>query len=355
MLFTFIRNVKVFLVNSVFNNQKQTEVEFLIQNHQSVLIRLLNDLWNYQTVLTGNEILPSFYSSVIEYLSDILSYIEKYFSKYFNIEENLPQVYYSVISKEFEDKLEKLKINLKEKAAENKLIEVIFSSFPPYKNNQSNVPITYRHLIYLKELINELHEITQPKKDEDWNKVIQHHLVYLNYNHPAFVNLVIDNLTIHTNSQESLQEKILKLRFYKKEVNQISARPEAALYKDILPAKEQIILWIEEEIHYLQNEGVMLKQLKAEDQTSDSAFKINTSLSIPQLAYLIRLLVENKTITNINQTQILKFFALNFTSLKRENMSYDHLRSQYYKMELPAIESIKSLLLSLVNLSRKIK
>lgn len=180
-------------------------------------------------------------------------------------------------------------------------------------------------------------------------------LIYLNFNHPAFIAYLIDKLSQEVNDQESQQEKVLKLKFRQKGFNQMNCRPGVALHKDIVPVKEQIITWIEEEIIFLQSESNVLKQTIIDEQKNDHELKINTSLSVPQLAYFIRLLVENKTITNINQTEILKFFSLHFTSLKRESMSYGHLRSQYYKIEMPAVESIKSLLLALVNLSRKIK
>lgn len=130
---------------------------------------------------------------------------------------------------------------------------------------------------------------------------------------------------------------------------------DVALHKEIMSVKDQLVTWIDEEVIFLQSESNALKQTTADDQKNSNEIKINTSLSVPQLSYLIRLLVENKTITNINQTEILKFISLHFSSLKRENISYIHLRSQYYKAELPTVESVKNLLLTLVSLSRKIK
>lgn len=350
-----IENLRIQLVNSVFNFDKQTDAEFLVQNYQSAIITLLDDLSVFQLIQSEKD-LVELYTAISIFLSDFLSYIEKYFSKYFNLEENLPVVYYSLIAKDFEEQLNKLSVLLRERAAAQQLIDIIFFPFSKFKSNQGKSLITYRYLIYLKELLNELNDICQNKKEEDLNIVIRSRFIYLNFNDPVFLSLIINTISNETNSQQSLQEKVLKLKFYKKEINQIHTRPGAALHKDIMPIKEQLIVWIDEEINFLQIENDVLKQSSSiPEQQSDRELKINTSLSVPQLAYFIRLLVENKTITNINQTQILKFFTLHFTSLKREHISYGHLRSQYYKTELPAIESIKNLLLTLVNLSRKIK
>lgn len=350
-----IESIRRRLVACLFNLDKQSDIESLVQNYQSVIIRLLNDLYSYQVNHGKNKNLVKLYTSLSEYLSDILSYIENYFSKYFNIDEKVPHIYYSIISKDFLWQLSKLNLQLKGKSVDQELIEIIFSTFSMLNSDRNKNTVTYRNLIYLKEFLSELSSIFLDVNPEDLNVVIRNLLIYLNFNHPAFIAYLIDKLSQEVNDQESQQEKVLKLKFRQKGFNQMNYRPGVALHKDIVSVKEQIITWIEEEIIFLQCESNVLKQTIIDEQKNDHELKINTSLSVPQLAYFIRLLVENKTITNINQTEILKFFSLHFTSLKRENMSYGHLRSQYYKIEMPAVESIKSLLLTLVNLSRKIK
>lgn len=222
-------------------------------------------------------------------------------------------------------------------------------------SDSNKTTITYRQLIYLKELLAELTSISSDTQTGDFNAAICNLLIYLNFNHPGFIVYMTDEFSREIKEQESQQEKVLKLNLQLKQIKQINTTSRGSLYKDIMGVKEQLINWIEEEINYIQKESDVSKQLASEEQKSESELKINTSLSIPQLTFFVRLLVENKTITNINQTQLLKFVALHFTSVKRENISYGHLRSQYYTAELPAIESIKSLLLNLVNLSRKIK
>jgi len=244
---------------------------------------------------------------------------------------------------------------LKENLVDEKLISILYSCYSFLDKEEKKITITYRHIIYLKDLLAELTSISLDVKQGDLNVLIPNLLIYLNFNNPAFIIYMIDKFYGKMNAENSLQEKVLKLRFYKKEITQINSRTSQPFHQYLLPPKEQLLNWIEEEIDFLQNESNIMKQAMIADEKLDSEYKINTSLSVPQLAYFIRLLVEGKTITNINQTQLLKFFSSHFTSLKRENMSYGHLRSQYYKTELSAIESIRSLLLTLVTLSRKMK
>lgn len=348
-----IESIRKHLVVSLFDLQKQNELESLVQNYQLFLIKLLNDLFIYQQVPTENNSLSTLYISLIDLLGELLTYIEIYFSKYFNIDEEIPQIYYSVNDEEFKQQLGKLNNILKDRLVDGKLISIINSCYSFTNKELKKITITYRHIIYLKDLLAELASILSDVMQGDFNVLITNLLIYLNFNGPAFIVYMIDKFYLEMNAENSLQEKVLKLRFYKKEISQINSRTSHSFHQYLLPPKEQLLNWIEEEIDFLQNKSNIMKQAMNSDEKADLEYKINTSLSVPQLAYFIRLLVEGKTITNMNQTQLLKFFSSHFTSLKRENMSYGHLRSQYYKTELSAIESIRSLLLTLVTLSRR--
>ncbi len=350
-----IENVRTHLIVSLFNLEKQSEVESLVQNYQSVIIKLLDNLYIYELNQAGNNNVLALYAAISTSLSDILSFIENYFTKYFNIDQKVPYYYYVINNENFQSQLSKLRIQFKERSADLKLITIVESCYSLSISDSNKTTITYHQLVYLKELLAELTSISLDTQTGDFNATICNLLIYLNFNHPAFIVYMTDEFLREIKEQESQQEKVLKLNLQLKQIKQINTTSRGSLYKDIMSAKEQLINWIEEEIDYIQKESDVSKQLASEAQKSESELKINTALSIPQLAFLVRLLVENKTITNINQSQLLKFIALHFTSVKRENISYGHLRSQYYKAELPAIESIKSLLLTLVNLSRKIK
>ncbi len=103
------------------------------------------------------------------------------------------------------------------------------------------------------------------------------------------------------------------------------------------------------------NEANILKVSPSPAGQDATELKLNTSLSIPQLAFIIRLFVEEKIITNTNQSEVLKFFSTNLSTIRQENISYNHLRAQYYKPELSAVEAVKKLLLRLLHLSRKME
>jgi hypothetical protein len=104
---------------------------------------------------------------------------------------------------------------------------------------------------------------------------------------------------------------------------------------------------------FLENELALLrsKQMAA---TDEPLFKIKTTLSVAQLACLLRLFVEEKLMSNPNQTELINFFACHFTSLKQEQISGSSLRSKYYNIEGSSTEAVKDLLFQLLNRLKKL-
>src|SRR5689334_10652529 len=87
-----IESIKKHLVVVLFNDQKQSEIEALVQSYQSLIIRLLNDLFGYQLhYRESNSNLNILYDSVCDLLANVLTYIETYFSRYFDVDEEIPQ------------------------------------------------------------------------------------------------------------------------------------------------------------------------------------------------------------------------------------------------------------------------
>jgi len=348
-----VENIRQELVRSVFATCSLVEVEFLIQNHQALLIRLLDEVYASKAVSPGNDDSEEIHNSIIDALSGLLFFIEKYFSRYFNIDDKVPLAYYSINKQEFGQQYDRLKNALQEKDVSAELVNILLLKFNATNTNQERESATYRRFIYLKELLNEIVLIQNNPKETDLDFAIEKLLIYLNYNDPAFITYVIANISNTLNSLQNIEDKTLALKFKKKQTSQINSRPGVGLYLELMPAKEQIENWIDEEVNYLLSETNFSKpSTTLGEQVSEP--KLSTSLSVPQLAFLIRILVEDKIITNTNQTEVLKFFATHFTTVKRETVSYIHLRSQYYKPISSSIEAIKSMLFKLLNVCRKI-
>lgn len=72
--------------------------------------------------------------------------------------------------------------------------------------------------------------------------------------------------------------------------------------------------------------------------------KIETDLSVSQLAYLFRLMYEVGMLKVYNQTDLLKFISINFKTNNTQTISTRSLRSKYYNIDSATRESVKKLL-----------
>jgi len=76
--------------------------------------------------------------------------------------------------------------------------------------------------------------------------------------------------------------------------------------------------------------------------------KIETDLSVSQLAYLFRLMYEVGMLKVYNQTDLLKFISINFKTNNTQAISTRSLRSKYYNIDSATRDSVKKLLENLL-------
>ncbi len=113
------------------------------------------------------------------------------------------------------------------------------------------------------------------------------------------------------------------------------------------PLKEQVNTWIEEEIKFLQTEPAFSIPAKTEFESED---KIQTSLSVPKLALLIRLMVIDKVITNRVVAQVLRLVIRTVATTQSENIGFISFESKYHNTDKGTISAIKEMLFRWINI-----
>lgn len=82
--------------------------------------------------------------------------------------------------------------------------------------------------------------------------------------------------------------------------------------------------------------------------------QIHTSLSVPELALIIRLFKDYGIFTNPNETEILKFFATHFTTKRKSGFSYNYLHSKYYQVDESTKKKVYDHLMVMAQLCQKL-
>ncbi|HVD99965.1 MAG TPA: hypothetical protein VNB90_17280 [Cytophagaceae bacterium] len=178
------------------------------------------------------------------------------------------------------------------------------------------------------------------KKSFQEQEVIDY-LIAHNFNSHPFFNYLINKITgeLSQFDENEAQIQLLedKLLHYKK-IPESSIQPFAP---KISTANKLLVSWLKEEIKKCR------KRLKTHNPSQLSILpksKIETSLSVAQLAYLTRVMYDNGILTNNSQSEILQVIAKMMKCKKTDQISLGSLSNKYYDVEDNTKVTVRELL-----------
>ncbi len=351
--------IKRAFIDEVFSLKRDKQIEKYIQQHQSVIIRCTDNLLKYFSPTDLNSIysydssptLVNLYKHIYCNLEELLSYIESYFSKYFNLEDKIPDSYLFIAKREFNEKITKYK----RKTFNTQNCELESLALSPINRFRANSEITtFKHLIFLKELLNTIFGSCKNCKKAEFNCKLQRNLIYLNYNSYRFFCYMINEIIQQYQSKETLSEQIEILSFHLKYINQTQQKPGFIYKPGHYAISDRMLSWLIEEIAFLEKrQQLTINFERSYNEKLRKDFKILTDHSVAQVAYFIRLLVEVGAILNKNQKELINFFASYISSKHAQQISPDSFRTKYYNIEEKSINVIRDLIIKLLNETNK--
>jgi hypothetical protein len=317
---------------------KRRELKRYIQRHQQILIKLSSHLIKY----TGPEKIIS-ESGAIETtllchysyrsLEDLLNFVERHFTGYFNPDAWVPVSYRLIAMQEIRHELERLEQNLVTLKVDDKLIRIIFLPFREFLEEEFSNEITYRKVNYLRTLRKELVKLIDAHQEgQDANNSIQQLLISLNFNSSAYFMYCTDRIAHQINAIDTQPRRLEKLAYCLKEINQARDRRGFIFDPAYNPLKEQIANWIAEELNFQRTQQLPIDFGENEDRIPANT-RINFDLSVAQIACLVRAFIEDGLIQNKNLSQLIRLLAGIIKSKRSETVSAESFRMRYYNIE----------------------
>lgn len=324
-----------------------TEKKQYIHIRQAMIIRLINKIHSYEQSDRLSANILHLYNGIGEDLKSSLGFIEDFFSDLLNRNERIPITYITCSDEGLSIQLKLLKQSFEEsKVIDQELAHILLNSFNKlFAQNYSS--LTYNEFFYLKDLINELlcdKLLASPTH-------VYEILFYLNYNNDDYVTYFLNKLSALTESLPTRAEKIDRLRFEQKNLNQLRRKPDCSFCSTMPSLTDQINHWIEEEIKYLEINHVAEK---IQTPVAEPEEKIHTSLSVAKLALLLKLMVNDKIITNRIVAHVLRIAVRLFTTLQKENIAFGSLETKYHNPDRGTICSVKDMLFRWINILNKL-
>ncbi len=354
---TEVEQVKKSFIHEVFSLQDELHLQRYIQFHQQELIRIIDHLQHQQQQLLALDY-PSHQATLlsytIKYIDELLTFIELHFTRYFQQDTKAPESYIAIAGKEVIQKMTELEAILQHQDADPYLIELALNPLRKFIDKISTSSITYRDIIFAKEIIKDLSKITTSLQTLKLrNEELQLLFISLNYNSVSYFNYYTLYLQDQVKSLDSPPDQIAKLSFLMKKINQTQVKQGIGYLSTKTPLKEQLVDWISEEIAY-HEKMLQFNQKNISAGTVSNDFKLQTDLSLSQLAYLIRIFIDSNVLQNKNLSELLRIVSRS-TQVKKQNIAFDSFRTRYYNPEESTRKSVRSFLLQLVDFINKNK
>jgi hypothetical protein len=342
-----VERIKKTLTYEVFNFEDERHLERYIQYHQQALIHLLDRSDALRQTEKNEE--KEYYRIFYDAFDELLSFIERHFTKYFDQDAKAPEGYLSLARKDTRINIKKLQKVLAAKDADVKLVNLILHILRKIIDQKADKATTYRKVMYAKEVQKELFRLTESEDQTNINEELRQIMYYLNYNsikvltyHAHYISALLDNTETRT-------EKIEKLSLILKNINQAQVKPGIGYNLHASSLKNQLNEYISVEIEYHER----LQQLtnRPPEPPSDnllSGFKLKFEASVSQLAYILKVLIDTKIILNNNLSQVLHFLVRFVITKRSESISYGSIRSKFYNVETGTKESVRTMLASMI-------
>lgn len=342
---TEVERIKQTLVYEVFNFEDERHLERYIQYHQQALIRLID---NTSMLMSGNWSIKqkNFYLQFHNAFNELLGFIERHFTKYFDQDSKAPDSYIALARKDAITNIKNVEKLFADKNADAKLVGLLLRLVHNLVDSKPEMTITYRNVMYAKEVQKELFRLlTKFVPGTDINDELRQTIYYLNYNstkvityHAHYVNALLDSL-------ESRAKKIEKLSYVLKKINQAQVKPGTGYNQHAPSLRSQLSNYIAEELDY--HERLQQLNSKSSNPPSDTfldGFKLKFEASVSQLAYLMKVFIGTKVILNNNLTQIVQFLVRFVITKRSETISYASFRTKFYNVETGTKQSVRSML-----------
>lgn len=330
--------VKSNLMLTICSVSRKAELRRYIQQHQQRLIKLSSHLLKYtkpEKIVSESDALETtlLCHYIYQSLEDLLNFVERHFTGYFNPDAWIPANYKKIAVEEISHDLEALEQNLSTLEIEDKLIRIVFLPFREFLEEEFSNEITYRKVNYLRTLKKELRKLADTHKESrDANDSIQQLLISFDFNSHAYFMYCTNQMALQVNAIESQPRRLEKLAYCLKEINQARGRRGFIFDPTNNPLKDQIANWIGEELNFQRSHQLPIDFHEGDDLVQPNT-KVHLDLSVAQTACLIRAFIEGGIIQNKNLSKLIRLLVSIIKSKRSEIVSAESFRMRYYNIE----------------------
>lgn len=326
----------------VFSLNKEKKIKIIVGNyHSSLIIFLDNVIERSHDVEFERPDLKEVMNKLIVCFDELLTFIETRFSNYLTLDIRVPSTYLVVSKKKLKLKIDKLKDSSTFAVNDKRSTAILFNNLYSFVNSKRSKKITFRQVLYRKQLIKELELLGLLDDEELHSCPLNEILIYMNFNSRSFINYFKECVTDKINSGESPTDKMENLLLCYKEFNQIHSKDGVVLNPNHQDLKIILSDWFKHEMIYLEKKlHISVVPVRSLDKRSNQTMvidaisdKVLCKLSTDQTALILRASDELKIIVAKSMNHVFKTIVPFLSTPNKVNLSYDSMRSKSYVAE----------------------
>ncbi|NJO91807.1 MAG: hypothetical protein HC831_24675 [Chloroflexia bacterium] len=337
--------IKKKMVGTAYSFSEERYTVTYIHNHQARLSHLIEMLFKYldDDIVKKSTEYQLVIDQMISQIVALMRFLADTFKDYFNYDAESTVSFKRTASAHFKEQLIKLKS--KASVPPPTVLEVALSPIKEFTHNPLGRSVTFRKLMYFDFMVNALEPIIDIDSEP---RIIKIALIELNYNSNQFLWYLTNEIEQIILPLETHSEKVEKLSWYMKQVNQIQMRTDIAFEPKQESIKEKIINWVVEEICFLEK-SMKNETVGKTSEEQDCSFKLPTNLSVPVYGCLIHLMFECEIYDRQQLAQSLRFLAKHTKTKNVNEIAEESIRQKFYKHEQSTKDKVKALVIKMLN------
>ena len=333
--------VRNLFLEGMIQRTKFKDKQQWVQINQAMLIRLIDKLYSYTQTKEQDSGFLELYNTISSHLENTLNFIKDFFGNYFNLNENVPFACLVASLKELRTQTELLHESVQPfKPYIHALADILVNNFNRF-SLEKKTGATYNELLYHEELI---HQLLATKTIASENSIIEV-LFYFNYNDNDYIDYLKEKLNDLAEPLNTSKEKIAALRFEQKNFNQLPSRLVGNLNSDMPSLREQINLWIEEEIKFLDANHL-------QNETPASAEREKMYIHVPfkgaEIYLLHKAFIDSGGAPGETYKSLFEKTATHLTNKSQKGFSSESLQKNSDKINYESKENVKRFLQKMI-------
>ena len=306
--------------DTAFSLRTKEEIKLYVRNHQKALVEKIQN----------QDVSNSKYDHV-------LFFLESHFENYIHIDFPISNYRKHLFFEKYYVVSSQTKLHIEQHSS----VKLSTALAPIFLNEKENY--SFRQFVFLRNLWQHWQQLSLDLISEI---DIIYSLLSLNYNTVKFFHYITDLILEENKKSYNPFVKVHLLKNYQHHISRIVQEQETS-YNPKFPNIKCILQeWIQYEIlqHEKEYDAFEKEQLNRELNT-----KLETSMSVAEIAFLLKLLMAEGIITNKTQTEVVEIASMTFKTKRQESISFSSLQNKFYNTEQGTKEKLKKMLLLLID------